>query len=134
MLQLKIREFRDRFSFLSNFVGGVEQKYQAAKCVDDKERDEILKMTPGQSKRAGQKVKIREDWEDVKLDIMYELVREKFSREPFRAMLLRTENSILEEGNNWGDKFWGVSLKTGKGENNLGKILMRVREELRKSS
>jgi ribA/ribD-fused uncharacterized protein len=132
MLQLKVREFRDRFSFLSNFEGGVEQKYQAAKCVNEEDREKILKMMPGQSKRAGQKVKIREDWEDVKLDIMYQLVKEKFSRGPFRTMLLRTENMILEEGNNWGDKFWGVSLKTGKGENNLGKILMRVREELKK--
>ena len=131
MLQLKVSEFRDRFSFLSNFVGGVEQKYQAAKCVNKEDREKILKMTPGQSKRAGQKVELRKDWEDIKLDIMYQLVKETFSKEPFRTMLLRTENMILEEGNTWGDKFWGVSLKGGKGENHLGKILMRVREELR---
>ena len=130
MLELKIREFRGRFSFLSNFVGGVEQKFQAAKCIDDKERDEILKMTPGQAKRAGRKTNIRKDWEEVKLEIMYELVKEKFSKEPYKTQLLDTKDKILEEGNNWGDNFWGVSLKTGRGKNHLGKILMRVREEL----
>ncbi len=40
-------------------------------------------------------------------------------------------NSLLQEGNRWGDTFWGVDLRTGKGENKLGKILMRVRKELK---
>jgi hypothetical protein len=37
----------------------------------------------------------------------------------------------LVEGNRWGDQFWGVDLRTGLGENHLGKILMKVRDELR---
>lgn len=35
----------------------------------------------------------------------------------------------LVEGNSFGDTFWGVDARTGKGENHLGKILMKVREE-----
>ena len=131
MLQLKIKQFTGKYDFLSNFVGGVEQKYQATKCVREDDRERILQMTPGQSKRAGQKVEIREDWEDVKLDIMYQLVKEKFSNEPYKTQLLETADKILEEGNWWGDTFWGVNIKTGRGKNHLGKILMRVREELR---
>ena len=42
-----------------------------------------------------------------------------------------TGNLVLEEGNGWHDTFWGVDLKTGEGENHLGRILMQVREELR---
>ena len=49
-------------------------------------------------------------------------------------MLLATKEAVLKEGNTWNDVFWGISLKTGRGENNLGKILMRVREKLRRES
>jgi predicted NAD-dependent protein-ADP-ribosyltransferase YbiA (DUF1768 family) len=41
-----------------------------------------------------------------------------------------TENYKLEERNNWGDIWWGVNIN-GEGENNLGKILMKVRNELK---
>lgn len=37
---------------------------------------------------------------------------------------------INNEGNTWGDKFWGVC--DGEGENHLGKLLMEVRAELTK--
>ena len=43
-------------------------------------------------------------------------------------MLIKTGNTELIEGNFWGDTFWGIC--DGVGENNLGKILMRVRKEL----
>ena len=47
-------------------------------------------------------------------------------------MLIETGNAELLEGNTWGDTHFGVCSKTGVGENVLGKILMRVREELKK--
>ena len=60
---------------------------------------------------------------------MYEIVKDKFSRNPeLRVKLLNTGDIELIEGNYWGDTFWGVC--NGKGENHLGKILMRVRKEL----
>ncbi|NWN81082.1 NADAR family protein, partial [Bacillus sp. (in: firmicutes)] len=46
--------------------------------------------------------------------------------------LLQTGESILIEGNTWGDKIWGVC--NGVGENKLGKILMKVRNELKEAS
>jgi len=46
------------------------------------------------------------------------------------ARLLGTGQMPLVEGNNWGDMFWGVDVKSGKGENHLGRILMKIREEL----
>ncbi|MDE7478548.1 MAG: NADAR family protein, partial [Lachnospiraceae bacterium] len=76
------------------------------------------------------RVKLRHDWEKVKFDIMYEICKAKFSQnEELREKLIATGKVRLEEGNTWGDKIWGTV--NGKGQNNLGKILMRVREELR---
>ena len=46
-----------------------------------------------------------------------------------RIKLLETGNEHLEEGNTWGDRIWGTV--NGVGQNRLGKILMRVREELK---
>ena len=48
-----------------------------------------------------------------------------------REKLLATGDKYLEEKNFWNDVFWGVDYKKG-GENKLGKILMKVRECLRK--
>lgn len=61
---------------------------------------------------------------------MYEICKAKFSQNTeLKKRLLSTGNEHLEEGNTWGDKIWGTV--NGVGENRLGKILMRIREELR---
>jgi len=56
-------------------------------------------------------------------------MRQKFKQPELKAKLLATGDAELIEGNHWGDIVWGVCR--GKGENRLGKILMKVREELR---
>ena len=62
---------------------------------------------------------------------MEEIVRAKFTQNhALRQQLLDTGDRELREGNSWHDIFWGVDLRTGKGENHLGKILMKVRSEL----
>ena len=73
---------------------------------------------------------LRDDWEAVKIQIMYQIVYAKFSQNPLlKQKLLDTGDAYLQEGNTWYDTFWGVC--NGVGQNNLGYILMRVREELR---
>jgi predicted NAD-dependent protein-ADP-ribosyltransferase YbiA (DUF1768 family) len=58
------------------------------------------------------------------------VVRAKFTQNRILAdKLIATGDTELIEGNNWRDYFWGMC--NGKGKNNLGKILMKVREELR---
>ena len=60
------------------------------------------------------------------------IVRDKFTRNPeLKRLLLATGDAVLIEGNTWGDRFWGVDKRTGKGENHLGLILMDIREELK---
>lgn len=126
-----IESFSGKYRWLSNFVGGVEQEYQAAKCKFAGDSEYIKTMTPASAKRFGRRVIMRRDWESIKLGVMLGLCRAKFSKEPYRTMLLETGQEHIQEGNTWHDTFWGVDLATGEGHNHLGKIIMIVRGELR---
>ncbi len=84
--------------------------------------------TPGESKRLGRKVTLRPDWNDIRIDVMYEILKSKFSDLRLRTLLLETGDQELVEVNEWGDRFWGQSPE-GIGENHLGKLLMRIRDE-----
>ena len=73
---------------------------------------------------------LRQDWEDVKDDIMRNAVLEKFkANEDAKTLLLSTGNEELIEKTT-GDYYWGCGSK-GTGKNMLGKILMEVRDILR---
>lgn len=137
----KIESFAADYAFLSNFYPvvlhfdgltypTVEHAFQAQKTFDKSERLKIAQCgSPGRSKQLGRKVQLRQDWESVKVEIMTELVRLKFqSDEDLKSRLLETGDAQLIEGNTWNDRFWGVC--GGHGKNWLGRILMRVREEL----
>ena len=92
-----------------------------------------MNIKPLTAKRRGKKVPLRPDWEEVKDDLMYQVCKAKFTQHPdLQEMLLATGNQELQEGNTWGDTYWGVCK--GKGQNKLGKILMRIREELREEN
>jgi N-glycosidase YbiA len=135
-----IDKFSGEYRFLSNFwlaeveMDGltypcVENAYQAAKNFDRERRKMFLSLTPGQAKNEGRKAIMRPDWEDVKILIMTQLVRDKFNRnKSLQERLLQTGDLELVEGNTWGDTFWGVC--NGEGTNHLGKVLMKVRAEL----
>lgn len=117
------------------FYGGhsyqsVEHAYQAQKVVDERHRHEIANAgSPAKAKRLARTLPLREDWEEMKDQIMLDLLREKFAQEPERSILLSTGDAELIEGNWWGDRYWG-QCPLGTGENKLGKLLMRVRSEL----
>lgn len=138
-----IKEFQGDFRWLSNFTpvnieldglkfSSVEHAYMSAKS-DNKWWKEFCanpKNTPGQVKRESKKIELVENWNQIKLEVMRDCVEQKFSQEPFRTLLKNTRDLQIQEGNNWGDKFWGVCLKTNKGENNLGKLIMNFRRTL----
>lgn len=133
-----ISSFTGPYRFLSNFYPcniifdnltfpSVEHAYQASKAINKSDKIQILNAeTPGEAKKLGSKIQVRDDWEEVKLYIMDRLVTQKFYREPFRSKLLSTKPLELIEGNTWGDTFWGIC--NDKGENHLGKLLMRIRD------
>jgi hypothetical protein len=139
-----IDRFLYKYHFLSNFFPSavtfeklsyptIEHAYQAAKTLDPVERERIRNYEkPGQAKRRGKKVVLRTDWEQIKFKIMEDLVRQKFTdNSNLRSWLLETGDRPLIEMNTWGDRIWGVD-EQGVGENHLGRILMKVRDELRK--
>lgn len=107
-----------------------EAAFQAYKCKDIENRQQFTKVSAEESKRLGRKVELRSDWDRVKLDVMRRVVRAKFEQHPnLTQYLLDTGDADLIEGNTWHDVYWGVDLKTGEGENHLGKILMALRQE-----
>lgn len=139
---IRISSFKGEYRFLSNFwmvpvlfVDGwypsVEHAYQAAKTLDVAEKA-LIKNAPtaAEAKRLGKHVKVCPDWEGLKVPYMRFLVWFKFAKYPdLGRMLLDTGNAELIEGNTWNDTFWGVCR--GLGENQLGKILMEVRDHVR---
>ena len=140
-----IDSFRGKYYFLSNFFpaevtyNGLtyqnnEAAFQAQKTYSKEERIEFTTLEPRDAKRRGRRVRLRRDWEQVKDRIMEEIVRAKFSQnEELKEQLLATGDAQLVEGNRWNDRYWGVDIRSGVGENHLGKILMKVRSELRLS-
>jgi ribA/ribD-fused uncharacterized protein len=137
-----IAGFSGEYRWLSNFwpaqiqIDGVtypsvEHAYQAQKSVDPVWRDRIrMAPTPGRAKRLGRLVPVVPNWERIKVSVMETLVRQKFStHEDLKRKLIATWPSELREENNWNDRFWGTCK--GIGQNHLGQILMRIRDELR---
>ena len=114
-------------AFDSKFYPSSENGYQAAKTLDHELREHFQEITPFQSKKESHKLNIRENWDEIRYDIMSSLVFDKFYRnQELREKLLATGDKYLEETNYWDDTYWGVC--NGVGENNLGKILMKVRD------
>lgn len=142
-----INSFSNEYQFLSNFYSaevvheGITYKnseaaFQAAKTKDFRLRREFSELNPSQAKLKGRHIELRSDWEQVKDNIMYEIVKDKFTRNSnLKSLLLKTNSSILIEGNWWHDNYWGdcycEKCQNKEGKNTLGLILMRVRDEIR---
>lgn len=109
--------FQGEFEFLSNFYTHnieyngivyptVEHAFQAAKCLDNEEKLKILEApTPGKAKRIGKKIVMRPDWDNIKIDVMKDLLVLKFSDPELKEKLKATGEEELIEGNNWNDTF-----------------------------
>ena len=137
-----ITSFSGRNRFLSNFYEAdvvldgvgfptVEHAYQAAKTENFKLRMRIRRVEkPAHAKAMGRDLKLLPDWDTkLKIPVMRDLLMQKFSRKPLSLWLAATGGRELIEGNTWGDTFWG-ECPLGNGENNLGILLMEVREEM----
>ena len=136
----KVDLFRGENSFLSNMsdspiiINGesyptVEHAFQAAKFSDPAKRKAIAEAkTAADAKRLGKQSGMRPDWNERRVKIMEDILRAKFDQNAeLKQKLIDTGDTELIEGNTWGDKFWGQV--DGIGENNLGKLLMKLREE-----
>ena len=138
-----VKRFRGEYSWLSNMhqcaipLNGevwpsVENYYQSRKTNIPSEQKIFLSCTPSQAKAYWKGKQPRDPTFYAKrIKYMEEAVYAKFSQNMYlKAKLLQTGSMELVEGNWWGDTFWGVCDTKG-GLNNLGIILMNVREKLR---
>lgn len=109
----------------------VENFYQAMKTErsDTFTRGQIALMSPFVSKKEGRKIKIRSDWEDIKLKVMEYALKHKFSQEPWKSYLKNYKGDLVE-WNNWHDTFWGVDIFSGTGQNLLGFLLTEIKNSL----
>lgn len=139
-------EFKGEKRFLSNMYactivyrgkeyGSSEHIYQAMKCNDVNYQEYIRgleepKSTKKEADRLlGTDYEFREDWNDIKLELMEEILYLKFTQNlDLKNKLLQIEGKI-EEKNSWGDMFWGTT--DGKGENHLGRLLTEVRDSFK---
>jgi ribA/ribD-fused uncharacterized protein len=142
-----IYKFADKYYFLSNFYEkpiiikgkeykSVEHAYQAFKTKNISEHEWVRNApTASKAKSFGKKIKVREDWDELKYKVMLKLVRLKFKDEELKKMILETGDEELVEGNYWHDNVWGKCnckrCEDIEGKNWLGKILMKVREEIK---
>lgn len=141
-----ITEFSGENRWLSNFwptpdvfmfglkFPTTEHAYQAARVPSEK-RHLFLGISPGQAKRLPKKLGYEKGcsmWAERKLDVMRELIQQKFAKgTELGKKLQATGYCEIIEGNTWGDVYWGVCK--GRGENNLGKLLMVQRDALNSS-
>ena len=123
---------KSRFFIYGRWWASVEHAYQAQKCVDPDEYHNIW-ITPkcNDARLLGQKVKMRDNWDlFLKDKVMYECVLAKFLQDKdLRDQLMATGDEELIEDSPV-DSYWGCGAD-GAGKNNLGKILMKVRQELK---
>ena len=138
----EINMFTNDYRFLSNFYPSkinyqgirypsTEHAYQASKVLNEKTKRTIAKLhTASMAKKYGAKVKLRKNWENIKDEIMFEILQIKFQKACLKRKLAATKNANLTEGNWWGDTYWGVCH--GKGQNKLGKMLMKIRNKIKK--
>jgi ribA/ribD-fused uncharacterized protein len=147
----KISQFRDQYAFLSNFHRHPflyrDIEFPTAEHAFVMEKDgnlhrfilqcqglrlkpftlqDYLKLLPGQAKKFGRHIVLRENWDHIRTIKMLDILIAKFAVENLKMKLLQTGTAYLEEGNAWGDTFWGVC--NGRGKNHLGKLLIKVRD------
>lgn len=133
----------DNFSSFRVLVDGVlyctvEHAYQSIKFLET--APEIAKqITECYSAHEAQKIayankdKQRKDWDDIKLQVMEKLLRLKLEQNPYvkKKLLLTGDLRICEDSPK--DSFWGIG-KNRDGRNELGKLWMKLREELKQQN
>ncbi len=140
----EINSFRGEYGWMSNFhkcecwwddklYPSSEHLYQAFKATNDKDRELVRKHPFDGLKTFARQIKMRDDWDEVKYDMMANALMSKFDNNPdLKAKLVATGDVRIVEGNDWCDNYWG-ECRCPKCEskityNNLGVLLMDLRE------
>jgi len=92
-----------------------------------KSAHEAYKIAKGNANKAPK------NWEEIKVGIMEEIVRQKLKQHPYimKKLLQTGTRKIMEDSPK--DPFWGWG-KDRKGRNELGKLWMKLRGEIARKS
>ena len=146
MNEIKFYREGDDYGYFSNFYfspiqlkGKIwrtsEHYFQAQKFAGTRHEREIRKaVSPSKAARLGRSRSkpLRKDWERIKDNVMRTCLYAKFTQhEDLKQKLLDTGDAILIEHTH-NDSYWADG-GVGSGKNMLGKLLMELREKLRKS-
>lgn len=136
-----IYEFPSNFYLAPATLDGVvyptvENVFQAAETGGVALYGQFAQCSPGHAKKLGRQVALRSGWEAVRNGIMYEFLKQKFTRGISLAdMLLNTGSTYLYEGNMWHDGHFDACscdrCVLVPHTNMLGIMLMWLREELK---
>ncbi len=109
-----------------------EQALMYFKSFDKEYQKKIKKANnPAVAKKLGRQVKLRPDWDQVKLSLMIEILYAKFSQNAdLKEILLNTNGVKIHEDCN--DPWWGGGPNYPGGRDYLGRALMSVRKILEK--
>ena len=124
------------FVYEGKYYQTVEHGYQSLKFsgVVSEIEDKIIKCYSAYEaqKIAHEHIDVqRGDWDEIKVSVMEKLLRAKLSQNPYvKTKLLATgDYTICEDSPK--DSFWGIGLNRD-GRNELGKLWMKLRDEIRK--
>ena len=107
-----------------------EAAFQSSKCMDMPGRKVFCNCSADKAALRGRDIAPPSGWENEQLTIMESVLVAKFGQNPsLMKRLAETGNTLLVNGSNKKDTFWGVDLYSWKGENRLGKILTAIRDK-----
>ncbi|TSC54674.1 MAG: hypothetical protein LiPW30_140 [Parcubacteria group bacterium LiPW_30] len=129
--------FSNYSSFMLEWKGKLyptsEHAYHSEKFEDEELKEQIRNTRSAHDSQKlanANKDKQRKDWNEVKLDVMKDILRAKVIQHPYvkKKLLESGDKELIEDS--WRDDFWGWGPNKD-GENHLGKLWMEVREEFK---
>ncbi len=140
---IRFYKVEDEYGFLSNFapypivIGTeiwktVEHYFQASKFLDYPTQLKIKNIeSPMKAAAEGRRKSngLREDWDDVREQVMLKALNSKFLQHPKlrKQLILTNDNTLVEHTGN--DNYWADG-GDGNGKNRLGVLLMEVRKNV----
>lgn len=107
-------------------MGNQKVNYRGESWLINKQKPYLGKMNE-MIRKYKNLVKIRDDWDEVKLAVMEKGLIAKFQQhQKLRDLLLETGDAEIVEDSPY-DSFWGIAKN---GQNHLGKLLMKIRDML----
>jgi hypothetical protein len=138
MTTINFYSHKKEYGWMSNFyespitIDGntyptTEHYFQACKMTDNKDHNTILSCkTPHLAAKLGRTMKMRDNWNEMRISVMLKALLAKFHQHPnLFVLLVNTGNAKLVE-HTTNDSYWGDG-GTGIGCNMLGKLLEYVR-------